>query len=819
MKKRILICFLSALSLMSFSAFMSDDDPITLLLKKLEEFTKKFPQEKVHLHLDKPYYVMGEDIWLKAYVVTAEKNEPSNLSKILHIDLLDFDNKVAKKLILNIDSGKASGYLTIPDSLASGSYRIRAYTKYMRNFDNDFFFERKINLQNLTETIKPKTTKNNESIIDLQFFPEGGNMIYGIRSKIGVKAVDETGFGKNVTGYIIDETKQKVAVFETEHAGMGVFALSPVKGKNYKAVLINVDGTTSSFNFPKIEEQGYNLSINTSSENLTIKIASNSDLVKGQKLNLIAQCNGITYFTSTTNFDSPIFTAAIAKSRFPTGIIQFTLFENLKPVAERVVFINHKDQIKINLTEIKTKIQNNQSILNLTSTDINNNPIDGNFSVSVVDESKVLFNEDDENTILSNLLLSSDLKGFIEQPNYYFNNINDDKERQLDNLLLTQGWRRFNWGDLINNKDRSITYNVERSLEISGLITDLRNNPIANAKVVLMSTTNGFDLILDTVSNSMGRFSFDRLDIPDSINFIVQAKSGKGDKNVKLILDEEPTISVKKHFDRQLAFQSYIDNAKEQYNGLSQFSPEGIKLKTVNINKKKELKPIINIPNSKSRNGSADYVVPKERFKDKSGTMFELFFGVPGVKIEEGKIIRTIKNTTSIAPNFKGKQQPMLVILDGSPLASQESLGWMPASTVEGIEILISNYNTAIYDDGYWGVILITTKSGAVEPIINDPSFKTYNIAEISNYGFSASKQFYIPKFDPKNKDNKEPNAYTLRSTIYWNPNVNTDVNGKATINFPSSNAKSYKVTIEGMDSFGNLGRKTYTYPNNNKSL
>ncbi|TCC93399.1 hypothetical protein EZ428_01100 [Pedobacter frigiditerrae] len=817
MKKRIIICLVCALSSFSFSSFIAEDDPITALLKKLEEFTRKYPQEKVHLHLDKPYYTMGEDIWLKAYVVSAEKNEPSNLSKILYIDLINQENKVAKKLILNIDSGKALGQLTIPDSIASGNYRIRAYTNYMRNFDNNFFFERTISLQNLAEINKSKPIKDHKKNIDLQFFPEGGSIIYGIRSKVGVKAIDETGFGINVSGYIIDEAKQRVAVFETEHAGMGIFALSPVKGKTYQAIVVNADGSTSSFNFLKIEERGYSLSVNTSSENLTIKIASSSDLVNGQKLNLIAQCNGTTYFTSTTNFDSPIFTATIAKSKFPTGIIQFTLFENLTPVAERIVFINHKDQLKISLSELKTVVQNNQSTLNLTSTDVNNNPIDGNFSISVVDESKVIFNEDDENTILSNLLLSSDLKGFIEQPNYYFNNINPGKERQLDNLLLTQGWRRFTWKDLINNKDRAITYNVEKSLEISGLVTDLKNNPIANAKIVLMSTTNGYDMILDTTSNHVGRFSFDRLDIPDSINFILQAKSTTGDKNVKLILNEGPKIDEKKQFNIQFDIQSYIDNAKEQYNGIYESSPEGIKLKTVNINKKKDLKPIVNIPNSKSRNGSADYVVPKERFKDKNGTMFELFFGVPGVKIVEGKIIRTIKNTTSIAPNFKGKQQPMLVIVDGSPLASQEALGWMQASTVEGIEVLISNYNTAIYDDGYWGVILITTKSGAVEPVINDPSFTTYNTAQLSNYGFSSPKQFYTSKFDPKNK--KESNAYTLRSTIYWNPNVNTDINGKATINFPSSNAKSYRVIIEGMDSFGNLGRKTYTYQKNHKTL
>ncbi|RZK55381.1 MAG: hypothetical protein EOO91_14235, partial [Pedobacter sp.] len=631
MKKRILICFLCALSLMSFSAFIADEDPLTTLLKKLEEFTKKFPQEKIHLHLDKPYFIAGEDIWLKGYLVTAERNEPSDLSKILYIDLISPDNKVAKKITLAVDSGRTFGQLTIPDSLASGNYRLRAYTNYMRNFGEDFFFERFIAIGNLGDVDKPKSTQNIKKTIALQFFPEGGNMVYGLRGKVGIKATDENGLGINATGYVIDDTKEKVAIFSTEFAGMGTFALNPVKGRTYQAVIEKPDGSLGIYKLPKILDNGYSLSINNLSkvDTILIKVATTSELVKGQKLSLVAQCNGTVFFTSIVNVDNQIFTASIPKATFPTGIIQFTLFTEQTPIAERIIFINHKDQLKINFAVKKSKVIDNQTTFDISTTDYNNNPIDGNFSIAITDLNKTPFNEDDETTIISNLLLSSNLKGFVEQPNYYFNNPNQDKERQLDNLLLTQGWRRFLWKDIIDGNDFPPKYASEKSLNIAGLVTDNYNKPLANAKVTLVSITNGFDMVLDTTTNNAGKFVFDRLDVPDTVSFILQAKSKNNDKNVKVIIDQDVQVTAKDFIGNSINMDTYINYFKQRYKESPNLKPNGILLKQVNIVKNRELKPITNVLHSKNRNGSVDYVVSKDRIEHETGNAFNIFNGVP----------------------------------------------------------------------------------------------------------------------------------------------------------------------------------------------
>ncbi len=212
--------------------------------------------------------------------------------------------------------------------------------------------------------------------------------------------------------------------------------------------------------------------------------------------------------------------------------------------------------------------------------------------------------------------------------------------------------------------------------------------------------------------------------------------------------------------------------------------------------------------NSKNRNGNVDYVVSKERIENETGNAFDIFNNVPGVKMQEKKIIRSMSNTVSISQNLGGKPQPMAVYLDGARV-DQDVLLTTPASSVEGIEVLVSNYNTMIYEDGYWGVILVTTKMGKPQEITKNS--QNSNLTAISNKGFSPIKEFYAPVVNVKNT-NANSNIW-LPSTLYWNPNINTNTNGKAnfTIQHIDPNV-TYKVVIEGMDSYGNLGRKVYTY-------
>ncbi len=806
MKKRVVVFLVGLLGIFSF-AFIVDEDPITAILKKLEAYTKKFPQEKIHLHLDKPYYMAGEDVWLKGYLVTAEKNEPSNISKILYVELINPAHEIVKKITLAVDSGRSIGQFTIPDTVAGGNYSIRAYTNYMRNYDADFFFEKFLPIVNL-RIAQPTSVIAQKPTLIAQFFPEGGSLVHGLRSKVGVKILNQDGIGVNAEGDVTDQTGKKIATFATEHAGIGSFAITPTKGEIYSVNIKKPDGSIMIFSLPKIEEKGYIMSVNSfgDKDNVMVKIAASE--TKGQSLTLVGQVNGITYFTSAPAINQGVVLANIPKMRFPTGIVQFTLFENAVPVIERLAFINHHNQIKIDVAQAKNSSPN-LTTLNFNITDENNNPLDGNFSVSVTDASKVLFNEDNEVGMLANLLLTSDLKGFIEQPNYYFNNTTPEKEQQLDNLLLTQGWRRFSWSNILSDKETKLTYPIEESLAISGSITNEYGKAMANAKVILMSVSPNFDLVLDTLTDARGKFTFDRLDVPDTAQFIVQAKDGKDNSSYKIVMDAEQPSSKKVYVGNSVNMEAYVSNAKtrSQQRGPDHFKSDGIKLNQVNVVKKTDLKPIVNVANSKSRNGSVDYVVSKDRIEHETGNAFQLLTNAPGVKLSEGKIVRAMTNTTSMAPNFKGKVQPAIIILDGAKV-DQDVLLMTPASTIEGVEILVSNYNTAIYEDGYWGVIIITTKMG-VETDVS--KLKTFHTQKVLNKGFSLVKSFYEPPI-AADKTAKAILKNPQVSTVYWNPNVNSNTYGKAKVNFQNIGTGNYRVVIEGMDNLGNFGRKTYNF-------
>lgn len=806
MKKTFNLSFLAILSIIILG-FKIDDTPLEKLLKQLAKITASYPQEKVHLHFDKPYYTVGEDIWLKAYLVTAEKNEPSLLSAVLYVDLIDSQNSVKKKLTLSVEKGFASGSISLLDSLSSGMYRIRAYTNYMRNYHQDFYFEKFINIGNVAENNTLKKAEDKKLDFNIQFFPEGGNMISGIKSKIGFKAVTSNGLGANLNGYVINKNKEKVAEFSSAHAGMGIFALVPQTNEQYTAIVTLADNTTKSFKLPEVLRSGHALAVNSTAENLSIRVSSTADLIDGRDIFVIAQANGNVYASFTSKVDKAVLSANIAKKNFPTGIVQVSLFNaDSKPIAERLVFVNHNDHLKIDLTNPLESFTKKKSNLMVNVKDLAGNPVDGNFSVSVTDLSKTPFDEDEEKTILSNLLLTSDLKGFIEKPNYYFNEANADRENHLDYLLLTQGWTRFVWTDIISNKEPDVTFRPEQSLEIAGKITTWGDKALSNAKILMFSNTPGYTLILDTISDAKGNFVFDRLDIPDSVSFIIQSKSNKDNKNINLFVNRAPQVFEKNYIGNTIDIKNYTESTKLMFNELDKVNmlDKSIKLNTVNITGKRILKPLLNFPNSTNASGAADAVVGADKL-DYETNMLNAFSKIPGVLIKNGMIMRSSTRTTSITMS----QQPMLVILDGVYVYQAEQptfIASLNPRDIEGIEVLTSNYNTSVYGEaGYWGIVFITSKNG--RSAANPPSTNT---TSVRNKGFTAVKQFYSPDYDDP-KTNQQ--VQDLRSTIYWNPTVKTNNKGEASFNFfNAGTAGNYRVTVEGMDAFGNIGRKVVTY-------
>ncbi len=875
-----------------------DDDIIKKIADQLGKWANDNPQEKVYLHMDKPYYAIGDDIWFKAYVTIGSKHQLSALSTIVNVELINDKDSIAKTIKLPLSSGTAYGDFKLTDSLKEGNYRVRAYTNWMRNAGEEYFFDKTIQIGNainnelftkvnytystqngqqkidavinyadingkpyigkevtyavqldlrsitkgkaitndqgninlsfinnvptlfksgqISTTIKiaPKQAitkilpvKAASNKIDVQFFPEGGTLVAGIRTKVAFKAVGADGLGVEMKGVVYNDQNQAVAKITTQHLGMGYFMLLPEAGKTYTAKVTYQDGTEKSLELPKVTDKGYVLNINNSDpDNVLVKIsASEATFHENQnsEINLVAQASGFICYASKSKLSTSVFSARIPRSRFPSGIVQFTIFSGSgEPLNERIIFIQNNDLLNLSLASDKTVYAPREKVkLNVTAKNSDAQPVIGSFSVAVIDESKVPVDENNESTIISNILLSSDIKGYIEKPNYYFNTVTTQTQADLDVLMLTQGYRRFEWKQIINNNITPFTFQPEKSLNISGHLKTLWGSPVAKGKVTLFTTSGGLFLI-DTVTDDKGNFTFKNLVFTDSVRFVIQARTGKNRKNVEIDLDNIPAQLVtrnKNSADIEInvnsTLSSYLQNSKKQYDDFVKYGiiTKSTMLQVVNITDKRlPLKHSDNLNGS----GSADQVIKSTDLQSCStlesclqGRLFGVIFrgGIP-------------YSTRSI-------NTPMGLVVDGINL-EPDFLSSIEPSEIESIEVLRTIGYTAIYGSrGSGGMLVITTKRG--EP---NYSYKRYSpgIITYNPIGYYRARQFYSPQYDDI-KTNSQ--VLDLRTTIFWKPSIVTNNEGVAAVEFFNADSEgTYRAVIEGIDGNGNIGRHIYRY-------
>jgi hypothetical protein len=901
-KLSIKIGVLCALLLL-FSFIPKSDDPIDKLIAALQKWTYTDPQEKVYLHMDKPYYALGDTIWFKGYITIGSRHQLSALSGALHVDLVTEQDSVIQSLKLPITSGMVMGNFTLNDDFKEGSYRIRAYTQLMRNAGEDYFFDKTftvgsifddnlitkasyqykdannkpiltallnytddqgralgdrkvhydiyinktvtwsqntktdalgnvlININNNKQVnlagayIRTTITSSEKQYIvrdfpikanlaqsDVQFFPESGNLVNGITSHVAFKAVGIDSEGIPIKGKITDNENTEVATIETLHAGMGSFTLHPVAGKTYTAKISFEDGTTKTIALPKVMAEGYVLSIYQPNKDSMLVRINASPAMQQATINLIAQTSGETIFASPIKIRSSITSIWLDKKQFPTGIAQFIIFDNAgEPLNERIAFIRSNDLMKLSLKTAKTNYNSKEHVqVELEANDSKGKGTPGNFSVTVIDESKVPVEESRENTIFSNILLTSDLKGYVEKPNYYFTKQTDEVNKALDNLMLTQGYRRFTWKELTNTVKTKPVFAVEGlGFEVSGSVQTLGHKIAPGASVTLLSMIARVTKV--TTTDAMGRFKFDGIFLTDSIKFSLGARDAKGGDKVKIILDTIPKLWLGKNkniadvsTNINATLKPYIDNGKKL---------DDIYEKTGHLDKVQRLKEV-RIKAKRLKAG--DGITPQGMFKVPEGSVDQaiafssmesancvslamcLQARLPGISVLQGQ-------NGSYLSNMRGGGA-MGIILDGRKLNSDEISEVLDGSIqpADVAKILVVRTNQSLINFLGGSYVLILTKLGTVRKQYNP------NIANISPKGFNKVREFYSPRYDKPGNALRLPD---LRTTVYWNPFLKTDAFGKATFNFFNADGPgTYKVIVEGINADGELGRRVYRY-------
>lgn len=802
------------------------------IILALDSMASLNPVEKTHLHIDKPYYSVGDTIWIKAYV-TDQNNRLSDLSKIVHVELISGNDSIKTSLAMPITGGQAWGAITLDDSLfRAGDYTLRAYTAVMRNFDDEYIFRRSITIGNALPTGQSSLTNNSVSSVNLpvadkpqnasdeislSFFPEGGNLISNTAATVAFKAIGKDGLSRNVSGSIVDENDTKVADFTTAHTGMGTFKLFAKAGSTFTAV---INGTGKRTSLPGIQNEGYSLAASQDKENIFIKIISSAGISDSDTINLIAQANNEVLYTGKTTLKGHGLTTTIAKSRFPNGIVQLTLFnKSFSPVAERLIFVKPKSQ-KIQLSLIDTAADSQKpgtKRFKLLATDAAGKPVHGAFSIAVTNADKVAYDENNEISIFSNLLLTSDLRGYIEQPNYYFTDTVNEK--QMDNLLLTQGWRRFIWQDILAGRYKTPLFKPEQG-NVTGIVTDGKKQPVAGAHVNLF--IKGEDAIaLDTVSDAQGRFVFENVFLDKEERFLITANDEKGKAKYIVTPDKFDAVTLPKIVRSQViyypGFTDYLESAGKDYKELQDLgllNRTGTLLDEINIAEKK-LPAVKEVAIKHSANllgkGRANAVITFMDLLPCGGTT-----DLAGCLISIGKLNNIFYDASK--NRFFARQandplwggSPMAIVVNGAP-AREGYQGSM--SEIASIEILKSTAHSALYgSNGSGGAIIITTKTGDVDYKAYERELSGGKDAQsrinLSATSYARRREFYTPVYGVA-----KPQIAALRSTIYWKPNIVTDKDGRATIEFLTGDTPAnYRMILEGIGMNGELGRKVFNY-------
>lgn len=822
--------FLSAFVLFTSNSFGQDSKDG--LSEAVSTYSKMYPWERVYLHTDKPHYELRDTIWIKAYAILEDGSESIGRSKSvpLYVDLIDRQfNRLVDQIIIKLDSGSGRGDIVLPSDLRSGVYSIRSYTNWMKNFGQDAFFEKNIWIGPLGEAIDQ--TRTNPKL-DLKFFPEGGYLVEGIRSRVGFKASNELGKGVDVIGFVLNAKSDTVHRFESEHLGMGSFEFTPKKGEKYEVKARTANGFWETFNFSKIEPSGFTLGINATkdSDNIHFEIRhSNPDKqTSADGLILVGLSRGrVVYQKELAAKDSKIQWSA-PKEDFLPGMVTFTLMDDQTHLlAERLVYFHPFAQGTMAFMPDKDSYRPKEGVeLQFEIKDEFGSPIEGEFSVAVIDDFQVTYEEGTQN-IFSYLHLVSEVKGTVEMPYYYFNPENKDAEKHLDNLLLTQGWRRFAWNHL-SRLENGPEFGFEPGLSLLGNVHTVNGKPVKQAHnlTVLLNNRYGMPLLFEGVTDDSGNFAFVGLEYQDSVRVYLQAFVEKEKKSgeIKFVKSNEATLfeieipmppigipqdlgPVRGYED----FNDYLVMVKDTKDMLEQFRlNQEILLGEVTVSGRRSTL----LPDKRTiqYNNEPDGVfavteefysyqnvfqVLRGRFPgvDVRGDVFD-FMNPPSILIRGG--------VTSIVNAGGGAT----LLLDGM-IATPQMIATIPVAEIERIDVLRGLSKGAVYGaDGAGGVVNVLTKSG--NP---NRDFSKENIlgnATLLTKGYAPIREFYTPSAIP---DITAPIAIDFRSTIYWQPMVQTDAYGKGMVSFRLTEGNpQVRVLVEGLSKDNEPVFGSYTF-------
>ncbi len=821
MKKSIVLSLLSLLFFVKINAQTTEN----LVGKMLS-----LPENKAYLSFDKPYYTAGETMYFKAFLTDATSHVPDSTTTVLYVNSVEnVTNRVILQQKIKIEDGHASGSFNTEG--VKGSVFVHAFTRWMGNLSPDFHFNKsieifelnspkleennaEINTKNKTEINAENTNKNTNKnelinsknnnfnlIKNVQFFPESGNLLINFPNRMAFKATDFEGKGVAIKGIIKNEKGEKITEFEDSFLGMGRFNLIVKKDEKYTAFIQYSDGTNSTFPLPDAQTKSAAIGIDRKNDTSDVRVTllfGFDSLTMPNSFFLMVHQRGKVCFNRTILVNKKE-KVRVVKLNIPQnvfdeeGIATATLFDDKgNPIAERLFFIkNEKCRIVINITTEKEIFEKRERVTATIDTKTpDGTPVAADLSFSVVNNEKITppqYGED----LRSYLLLRSDLRGHIEQPNYYFEN-SEAARLALDNLLMTQGWRRFNWRE----KTDTAAFKHEHGLSVSGRIQSGRK-PMDNASLLLILSQNDKEnQSFFTKTDKNGHFHAENLDFIDTARLSVKpANSSKTYKIEEAVEKIPPSVSDPKIFFSEQPssnFEDYLAGSQAVLLGQKMRLEREIALQELVVKAKKK-DPLDKDPRLSVVKADLTFTITENNIGPISSYLQTHFIKV--VNQNDGSITLFHGRKGDISEN-----KVYAVVVDGVPDYEGRILIFLNTDEVERIDIInIGNggFSTPL---GTEGVVHILTKRG------DRNYWKTHkgDVPTLFLKGYTQQRQFYTPDYDVKKPEYALPDH---RTTLYWSPIIHTDATGKATVTFfTTDDAQTARILVEGVDGMGKIG-------------
>lgn len=845
MKNKPLLFLLSICGLLAVTA-RGENPPAKVIfeqyMNQAQTFADNYPREKAYLHFDNTSYYVGDTIWFKAYVTLAEKQVFSSISRPLYVELVDQAGHVTDKQIIKLSQGEGSGQFVLPQSMLSGYYEVRAYTRWMLAFSDPQYFSRTLPIYQLSHSdqlersistyeLSPSMEKRPEETrekLSLRFFPEGGQLVEGVTSQVAFKAENKNEGNLQLSGTLYTKEGQEITSFETLHDGMGAFEYTP---SALPAIAkVNFQGKKYEFTLPKALPSGYVLKVDNNAGAISVTVSCNAATPQDTLAVFIShQGRPHAYQLIQCQANEPQQFTVLSR-KLPAGVLQISLLNRAgNTLCDRFVFASPRAPLQISpkglkeiyapYAPIRCELQLNNAI---------GEPMPGKLSVSIRDAIRSDYMEYDNN-IFTDLLLTSDLKGYIHQPGYYFTESSLRKQKELDILLMVHGWRKYDMTQQIGISPFTPLQLPESQLVLYGQVkSTILKNKLKDIALSVMVKRDAEIITGQTVTDENGHFSIPLEDFEGSMEAVIQTRKVGKERN------KDASILIDRHFSPATRAYGYKELHPE-WGNIAHWQQEAEKFDSLYMDSIRRVDGLylldeVEIKSKRRRQSTNMATKINEQSID---AYYDIRQAVDQLR-DNGKVLTTIPEVMEkLNPlfywdrsndNCTYRQKPICYIMDNKILSSTEVN--MMLTEIDGLASIIISKGTGGIDDE---IIQNSKMSDSNDidvteldkysifyliplprhDVLNKHETAALGTRQTVMQGYTPALEYYSPAYIDKELYMDKADK---RRTLYWNPTVQTDENGKAVIEcYNNQYSTPLIIQAETMSNDGKIGSMTYS--------